>query len=67
MNNIQDEIDLVGESAAVSMRMQPPILQNVSPCSLNTSSAHQSYLLPAFPRFGSVSAFLSSGSAREIT
>jgi hypothetical protein len=55
MNNIQDEIDLVGESAA-SIDTRPPIRANVLPCSLNTSSAHQNCLRHAFPRFGSVSA-----------
>lgn len=61
MNNIQDEIDLVGESAASIDAYAATDLANVSPCSLNTSLARQSCSPRVFPRFGSVFAFSIAG------
>ena len=45
MNNIQEEIELVGENAASIDAMQPAILLNVLPYFLNISLAPQNFLL----------------------
>jgi hypothetical protein len=65
MNNIQDEI-LVGESAASIDAYAATDLPNVSPCSLNTSSARQS-CSPPLSRALAAFCLLSPGSAEEIT
>jgi Mlc titration factor MtfA (ptsG expression regulator) len=62
MDNIQDEIDLVGESAASMMPMRRPILQSVLPCCRNISSAPPNFS-PRVP--GAVATFLPFLSARS--
>ncbi|VTN10053.1 Mlc titration factor A [Raoultella terrigena] len=54
MNNIQDEIDLVGESAASIDATPRPTRRNVLPFCQNISLAHPSCSPRVFRRFGSV-------------
>jgi Mlc titration factor MtfA (ptsG expression regulator) len=54
MNNIQDEIDLVGESAASIDAYAATDPASVLPCSLNIFSAHLNCSPRVFRRFGSV-------------
>lgn len=55
MDNIQEEIELVGRMPPASMLMLPVILPNVLPCFPNTFSAPELLRL-ASPRCGNVSA-----------
>lgn len=54
MNNIQDEIDLVGESAASIDAYAATDLLNVLPCCQSIFSARQNCLLHVSRHYGSV-------------